>query len=99
MIHIEVKHDIKHRKWHRLSVGFHHGIVKHPTALYNWMIEYMMNYAVDRQMNSNQIACRAVNDGKVIMQRDSNATMNRGDHVVNGQCLTESEFNQLIGKA
>jgi hypothetical protein len=69
---IEVKHDTKHRKWHRLSVS-----MKEP-----WHSEASMHaeqYAIDNQMNKHQIACRLVNmdTGDIYATMLSNATINR----------------------
>lgn len=46
---IEVKHDTRHRKWHRLSVLLIEPYL-HFAAL------HADQYAIDHQMNRNQIA-------------------------------------------
>lgn len=71
---VEVKHDTKHRKWHRLSVS-----MKEP-----WHFEASMHaeqYALGNQMNKHQIACRLVDldTGSIFATMVSNATANRGN--------------------
>ena len=51
---IEVKHDTKHRKWHRLSVS----ILEPMSGVAS---QYADQYAIDRQMNPHQIAFALVN--------------------------------------
>lgn len=68
---IEVKHDTKHRKWHRLSVS----LLQPLSAV---AAQYASQYAVDNQMNPHQIAYALVNKttGERI-EHVSNATANR----------------------
>lgn len=80
MIRIEVKHDTRHNKWHRLSVGLYDAMAGHEyrSKLANTCEEYMLNYSQMHQMNHHQIAVRAIShDDKVIYERVSNATANR----------------------
>jgi hypothetical protein len=69
---IEVKHDTKHRKWHRLSVS----ILEPMSSVAS---QYADQYAIDRQMNPHQIAFRLVHKitGETI-EHISNAQANKG---------------------
>jgi hypothetical protein len=80
MITLEVKHDTKHKKWHKLSVSFLEGMgsMEHRSVLKNNMLLYLDSYAIDHQMNPQMIAIRALNKhGDVIAMRESDATVNR----------------------
>ena len=72
MIFFEVKHDTKHKKWHRLSVRLH------PQCPYaeviKVMYEHLYAYAGTNQMDQRQISIRVVEESKgVIHHRASEA--------------------------
>lgn len=70
---VEVKHDTRHRKWHRLSVS-----LKAPMSAV--AAQYAWQWAIDNQANSDMVAYALVNKetGERI-EHMSNATMNKGN--------------------
>ena len=83
---VEIKHDIKHKKWRRLSV-----VTLSPDALDGRA--YRDQFAIDNQMNPEQLAWRILeidsmtvgikDDGfiRIVSKMVSNATANRPEAV------------------
>lgn len=69
---IEIKHDTRHRKWHRLSVS-----ILQPMS--SVAAQYAMQWAIDNQANFDQVAYALVHKttGERIVHH-SNATINKG---------------------
>ncbi len=79
MITIEVKHDTKHKKWHRLSASILDACPL--DTIKKRCHEHLGQYAIDNQMNAGQIAVRALDkNGMVIYSRESDAEANRATY-------------------
>jgi hypothetical protein len=81
MLNIEIKHDTQHNKWHRLSVRLLDAMGEHRNRakLALTAVQYMEQYAIDHQMNHDQLSVRVVDGNEItIFYRRSSAQINSG---------------------
>lgn len=74
-MHIQVKHDTLHRKWHTLSMSLHE-LCPLNAAIVTAHV-HRTQYAIDNQMNEHMLSVRLINkEGAELWHEDSYAAQN-----------------------